>query len=607
MNEEAGLSVQDLFHALWRRKWTMLLVFMLVLAAGLVFISRIPVVYRSSALILVEQQEIPTQWVNSTVVSFADERIQAIGQQVLTTNNLWRIVEKFGMFPDMRGFLSQEQLVSIVRENFHTENVQASIRDRQSGARSFATVAFRLSYDDPDPALAKNVATELANLYLGENLKSRTEAARDTRLFLEAEADRLEQDLANIEEKISKFKEENFGSLPEHQEINIQAYQRTEEQLADTAQLLASLEERRIILESSIDSAERLLRSGRSSIATSATAAVDPRVDRLATLKAEYINLQTRYSQDHPNLIRLGREIALLEDELGITVESDLSEQLADLRLSLDAARNRYSEEHPEVIRLTQAVALMEQQVSTGTGPEIDTTASVEGESTPTGSAMQSDPAYIRLTTDLRSVLTEQDSIRERRRELQAKLVALDQEINKSPEVEREYRALVRDHENIQNKYNDIREKQNSARVAESLELEQKSERFTLIEDPRVPDHPYSPNYRKLLLMVLGGAMASGVAAALGLETLDSRVRNIRGLESLTGVPVLAAVNVIETPRDRRRRFMKFLLVVILILTTIGLLLFLVNFYDISREDVEPRILLEQLRNRIETLNLPGI
>ncbi len=604
MNDDAGLSIQDVVHALWRRKWILFLVSVLVLVAGLMFVSRIPVVYRSSALILVEQQEIPTQWVNSTVVSFADERIQAIGQQVLTTDNLWRIVEQHDLFPEAREYLTREQMTGLVRQNFHVENVEANIRDRQSGMRSIATVAFRIAYEDPDPMVARDVAAELAALYVTENLKSRTQAARDTRLFLEAEANRLEEDLANIEAEISRFKEENFGSLPEHQQINIQAYQRTEEQIADVAQLLASLEERRIILESSIDSAERLLRAGQPSTATGGP--VDPRAQRLSELKSEYVNLQTRYSADHPDLIRLNREIALLESELGIRVDPGVAEQLEELRQSLAEARNRYSDEHPEVIRLQQAVDRISAEAVTQDGSDVDTTSTEAADASGSRETLRADPAYIRLNTDLRSVLTEQDSLRERRRELQAKLVQLDDEINKSPEVERAYRSLVRDHDSIQAKYNDIREKQNSARVAESLELEQKSERFTLIEEPQVPDHPYSPNYRNLLIFVLGGAMASGVAAVFGLETLDSRIRNIRGLESLTGVPVLAAVNVIETPWDRRRKIVKILFLIALALAIIGLLAYLVTHHDISREDVRPGVLMENLRTWLESLQIPG-
>lgn len=605
MNDEAGFSVQDFLFAMWRRKILLVLVGLLVLIVGLAMVSRIPVVYRSSGLILVEQQEIPTQWVNSTVVSIADERIQAIGQRVLTTENLWRIAEKFDMFAESRGFLTREEIVNLVRQSFYVENVQASIRDRQSGMRSSATVAFRINYENPDPVLARDVARELASLYLDENLRARTQAAKDTRLFLESEADRLEDELADIEGKISRFKEENFGALPEHQQINIQAYQRTEEQIEDIGQLLASLEERRIILESSIDSAERLLRAGQPSTATAAVVR-DPRAERLAELKAEFVNLQTRYSADHPDLIRLQREIALLEGETGVASGAGLEERLAAVQTELEAARNRYSAEHPEVTRLQQEFDLLTQQVAAAPGEVVDTAVSVEEELAEDQPSLRTDPAYIRLTTDLRSVLTEQQTLRDRRNELRARLRELDGEINKSPEVERAYRALVRDHENIQNKYNDIREKQNSARVAESLELEQKAERFTLIEEPQIPDHPYSPNYKKLLVMVLGGAMASGVAAVFGLETLDGRVRNIRALESATGVPVLSAVNVIMTPWDRRRRAIRIIFWLALLAAIIGIIVYLAMVNDISREDLQPKVLLGQLRDWLETLDLPG-
>ena len=53
-----------------------------------------PPVYRSTATILIKEQEIPQEFVRSTVTSFADERIQVISQQVMTRSTLLEFLKE---------------------------------------------------------------------------------------------------------------------------------------------------------------------------------------------------------------------------------------------------------------------------------------------------------------------------------------------------------------------------------------------------------------------------------------------------------------------------------------------------------------------------------
>ena len=587
-------SLIDYAHVFWRRKWIFLSVSLLVFAVALVVIARIPIIYRSTGVILVEQQEIPTQWVNSTVSSFADERIKAISQRVLKSSNLEDIINKHELFVDRRGKVPMDRLVDRVRHNFTIDTTQARIRDRVSGRGNSGTVAIQISYDDPSPDTAKEVASELVSLYLDENLKARTQAAADTRRFLESEADRLERELGNLEEKISIFKEKNLNALPEHQNINLQSYQRVEQQIADIDRTLGSLEERAIILETSIDSARRLLTASRVVDTDTGVAVVDPTFQRLEELRAQYMSLQTRYSAYHPDLIRLRREIGLLESQISETSGSSTNQlQLQSLMAQLQEAKNRYSDQHPEVVRLEREINAFKES------NPADASGSVGSSDTIVLAAVQEDSSLIALRTDLQSTKSEQRSLRARKASLTRKLSDLEAQINKTPEVEREYRSLIRDHQNIQNKYNDIRAKQNSARVAESLESEQKAERFTLLEAPRVAKTPFSPNHKKLFALALGFAFLGGLGSVFGLEIIDARVRNIRSLESLTGVPVLATVGVIENDIDRSKRKIKFLLIVLLGVIVLGAIFYLMYAGQVLEKGFRPRQILESIQNNL--------
>lgn len=531
MEQQEDFDLLGYVYALWRRKWIFILVGLVTISLALYVISILPIVYRSTGTVLVERQEIPEEWVNSTVTSFADERIQAIGQRVLTTENLLRIIDKYDLFSELRDQLTLNEKASMARNNFSIENVKKSGPRR----RDAATAAFLVSYDDASAEKAYNVASELVTLYLNENKNTRTQAAIDTRLFLEAEADRIERQLTDIEEKISKFKENNIGVLPEQQNLNIGAYERVEQNIQNINSTLGALEERKIVLESSIGSARRILNASRATAVVGGVV-IDPARQRLDELRSEYISLQTRYSESHPDLKRLLREIGILESELG---------------------------------------------------------SSQSGEQTSGGSnaiSLQDDAAIIQLSADLKSANNEQRSLRARKKELLSKLDDLEVRINKTPAVELEYRSLIRDHENIQTKYNDIRDKQNSARVSQSLEEEEKGERFTLIEPPRLATRPFSPNYPKMYVMALGLAFLSGLGAVFGLEFLDGTIRNVRSVEKLTGAPVLATVGYLENPRERKRKsFKNYVIVAILVLVALGIL-YLVKTYQMRTEEQQATI-----------------
>jgi uncharacterized protein involved in exopolysaccharide biosynthesis len=107
--EGGGLAAQ--LEAVRRRIWPMLAVFVTVLAAAIAAALLWPATYRSMGTILIEQQEVPLDFVRSAVTSYADERVQVISQRVMTTSNLLGIIEKYNLYADKREDMTREQLV----------------------------------------------------------------------------------------------------------------------------------------------------------------------------------------------------------------------------------------------------------------------------------------------------------------------------------------------------------------------------------------------------------------------------------------------------------------------------------------------------------------
>src|SRR5690606_10278614 len=182
----------------------------------------------------IEQQEIPKDLVQSTVTSLANQQIQEITQRILTLKNIMDMVNKYNLYDeDELRTKPRTEIALEFQEAMTLDLISAEVIDPRSGRPSTATIAITLSFDHANPTSAQKVANELVNLYLNENLKSRTEKSLSASAFLREESAALAKQLRELEEQIATFKEENEGSLPELYQYNLSLIDRTERELLD--------------------------------------------------------------------------------------------------------------------------------------------------------------------------------------------------------------------------------------------------------------------------------------------------------------------------------------------------------------------------------------
>jgi uncharacterized protein involved in exopolysaccharide biosynthesis len=251
------------------------------------------------------------------------------------------------------------------------------------------------------------------------------------------------------------------------------------------------------------------------------------------------------YAPNHPDVLRLQREIASLEQTTGAVSDvNDLQRQLQDAQTKLAEVEHKYSTDHPDVIRLQRTVASLQTSLSDANGRDASLKpAPIEPDN----------PAYIQIKAQVEASQSERMSLLTKSRQLKADVADYEKRLASAPAVEREYTAMMRELENTQLQYRLVSQKQMEAQSAQNLETERKGERFTLIEPPLTPEEPASPN--RLLILVLGIVLATGGAASIAAlrEMLDGSIRNRRDLELLLNMPPLAIVPWIETSVDRAR------------------------------------------------------
>ena len=560
--EPSAPGLMQHFSAVRRRYKPMALAFGLVFGAAVLAATLWPPTYRSSGTILIEQQEIPTDFVRAAVSSYADQRVQVISQRVMTSANLLGIIDKYKLYPRDRDTAARETLVDRMRDDIKLEMISADVVDPRQGRATKATIAFSVSFDSRSPALAARVANELTTLYLSENIETRKQLAADTASFLKEESERLGRRISELESKVAAFKTENGSSLPEYAQLNMQMLDRAQQDLATIRTRLQAIDQQLVFLDAQMaqlsptapsysDTGERVLAP----------------VDRLKMLQGQLAAAEARYSPDHPDVIRLKREIGGLESQLGaatlatpaapatppaIDAASDIARQLEAARSRLAAARQSYGEDHPDVQRLRRQVNSL--QLALQQTPREPIPAAASGALASTADSGADNPTYIQIRAQREAAINERAALSAEIPVVRARIAEIEHRQLVAPEIEKNYSALQRDLVGEQLKYSEVRQKLLEAQLAQNLETERKGERFTLIEPPLAPQEPVKPNRPAILLLGFVFAVASALGLMVLLETLDTRIRDRRHLLALLSVPPLAVIPLQELEEERAAR-----------------------------------------------------
>jgi len=193
------------WELLKRRIFYFVIPFVLIASAGIGTALVWPPTYLSEGKILVQSQQIPTELVRPTVTNAAQERIQVIEQRTMTRENMLAIIDKFQLFPNQRNLMSVTQLVDLMKKKAKIASLAQPLAFSRRSENP--TIVFTVGFEDSDPAIAARVANELVTRILNEDLRDRTSRATDTTKFLSREMQRLQAENAAIEVKIAEAKQ----------------------------------------------------------------------------------------------------------------------------------------------------------------------------------------------------------------------------------------------------------------------------------------------------------------------------------------------------------------------------------------------------------------
>jgi len=305
MTPSLPLTLSDYWDIAVRRKWLILGTICVCLAiAGLLCVF-LPKTYRSSTLILVEDQKIPESYVKGIVGGNIEGRLIMIKQQVMSRTMLSRVVEEFKLYQAEVARDGMEGVIERMRKSVKVETV--------GNALSVKSVeAFSISFEDGNPTVAMKVTSKLASQFIDENLKVREQFVEGASEFLEQELAKSKSGLEAQEQIISNYKKRYMGELPQQMEASLRALDRLQEELNGTSEGITGQSDRLAM----IDKAIRDYETGGTTTPGLGGGSGDSLVARLRELERTLTSLQSAYKDTYPDIIQTKQEILTVKAQL---------------------------------------------------------------------------------------------------------------------------------------------------------------------------------------------------------------------------------------------------------------------------------------------------
>lgn len=483
-------SFDSLLQILRRRKWLIAIPALVIGTGGTFLVRQLPNTYRSETLILVVPQRVPESYVRSTVTARIEDRLQAISQQILSRTRLEQIVQDFNLYPQQR---ADHKLMEDILDRMRTSDIGIDIVKGD---------AFRVSYTAPDPRTAMRVTERLASLFIDESLRDREVLAEGTNQFLSTQLDEARRQLVLNEKQLEEYQGAHNGELPSQMAANLQGLHNTEMALQTIGESLNRDRERRLLLERSV---AEIVDAPADAPASGATPAPAPSTldDELRQAQQALLAVELKLKPEHPDVRRLRRTV----EELTKRVEASKLDATLTGKPTLTVAMNSATRK-----RLTDAKAELEN-----------------------------------LDRQLNAKLAEESRLR-------SSLGMYQSRIEASPMREAELAGLTRDYETLQQSYRTLLQKKEESQISANLEKRQIGEQFKILDPPRMPEKPASPDRPRLYLIALFGALGVGVALAATVEYFDKSLRSEADVRGALNLMVLATVPYVRDAAGSRLR-----------------------------------------------------
>jgi polysaccharide biosynthesis transport protein len=516
----------DYIAAVKRRRVLLATVGLPILAIAIALAVGLPDIYVSTGLITFSDAtvsgELPTDKERATrEKSYIDQYVASLSESVLSPPSVAKLIKQIPeLVPADEPF---EDAMKDINRKARVETVKMPVLDPDSSREREIISAFTVQYGSRDPETALKASTWLTNAFMAAsrgNLQVRAKAAAQ---FYSLQADQYGKQIASLEAKLAAFKAKNFGDLPELTDLNLNLMDRTQRDLDDVGQQERALRQDKIFLTQQLEQARN--------------AGTDEGM--LAQLQTEYSKKLATYDANYPDMIALRQQIDALKAGGGAVDSLSLPAQLQAQKQILAQARQRYSEDHPDVKRIEREIKTLETRIAAG---EINA-------GNPIGS-----PAVVTLKTQINALDTQLAGLDRRENELRAKLDSMQKRVEQTPQVEREYKTLTRDLDLAHTKYDDINKSMMDSEVTSAAIAAGRSDELRLVQAPSLAAKPAKPKRIAIAAIGLMLAILLSLTAVVIAESVDQTVRGSRDVRRVLDLSPLGVIPLIQDAVAARRQ-----------------------------------------------------
>ncbi|MBL4763681.1 MAG: chain length determinant family protein [Colwellia sp.] len=470
----------DYLKGIWIKRRYIIISTWLICPLGWGVVAMMPDIYQSKARIYADTQSILAPLLKGlTVQTNPDIQINLMIKTLLSRPNLERISRMTDM--DIQAETPQQYEAIILRLRENIKIIKQRGRDN----------IFTISFEDKNPEMAKNVVQSALTVFIENTLGDNRTDADSAQKFLKSQIAEYENRLSSAESRLTDFKQKYSHMLPDqyggyYNKLNI-----AKEQLQ--------------MIELSLLEAETQLKSAKA---------------QLKTVPSQSTNSQNKIQTSN-------------------SIKTNYDERITELELTLDSLQLRYTDKHPDVAEAKRRLAHLEKQRTKEINDYLNVTSSENGDTLITSQ----NPVIQQLQIQVNQYENQVALLKVRANNYQTKVKDLENKIHILPEIEGELVALNRGYEITKDKYEQLLNRQETARLAQQADETTNKIQFKVIDPPRAATKPTGPKRILFFLLVAFIGLGAGIGLSLLLSQLSPIATSTSQLSKATGVPVFGVVS----------------------------------------------------------------
>ena len=503
------LDVEDYIDIVRRHKGWIIGPFLLTLVGTVVGVYLWPDSYVSEATVKVQPQQVPQNMVQSAINQEMTDRISSMSQTILSRTTLTTIVNNFGLYARERRSLPIEDVVELMRKKIEILPVLSV------GGPGHEVPAFQIRFTYENRLQAQRVVSDLLSRFLDENIRSRSNATFLTEQFMQDEANAAKKSLDEVESKLTEFKVQNNGHLPDQADANMRQLQALEASSTYMSNAMSRAQQEKLQLEGSLriikDEIGDLHRQPQESvIQQKKDEKLDEADKEIEQWKNQLAALRQRFTESYPDV-----RIAVLRLDTAEKKRQQILAEEADKKT--DPPRPRVS---PEAQRDERELNAALQRTQT----------QIEGKD-----------------LEIQEDSKELKSINDRIKIYQGRLET-------APVGEKQYGDLLRDRDMAKQRYEDLEAKLERARTAKEMEDRKQGETLEELDPPSLPSTPTEPKRAVIVPLGAGIGLLIGFVLAGVREMKDTSLKNLKDVRAYTQMQILGSIPLLENDFIVRRR-----------------------------------------------------